>query len=493
MESIRFKLWTTIIALIFIILTPIWYFQVVRLEQTYTDTKIKDALNATSALSVIFHEEGMNSKTGEAVSKLASEKEVCVSIYDDTAHPIVDYKMNTIGCVFEQLDDLDKSNVLYHISNLKSEMISFEVESNSNYPAALYGSYVSSNSGENYLMVVSTYITPVGRVLEVLKKQLMFLTVPLLIAGTLLAFFIARSFTQPIMKLSRATSELAKGNYDTRVQVDSDDEIGVLQQNFNYMGEQISQLEELRRDLIANVSHDLKTPLTMIRGYAETIRDLTGDFPEKRNQQLGIIIEESDRLNALVNDLLNLSRFQSGQITLEPKVFDLNEMIVSTINQYNFLITNQGYTFEYEDKGTCYVYGDVLRMKQVVYNILNNAVNHTGDDKYVRIELIKKAEKYRVEISDTGMGIKKEDLNRIWDRYYKIDKSGKRRVAGTGIGLAIVKQILSAHEALFGVESEYGHGATFYFEMYRVEHFNKKHAEKVRVVDIQIDYDEENA
>ena len=137
-----------------------------------------------------------------------------------------------------------------------------------------------------------------------------------------------------------------------------------------------------------------------------------------------------------------------------------------------------------EDLYTCY---------NAFYHPSNMFVVVTGNvDPKKTMELIKKHERYRVEITDTGMGIKKEDLNRIWDRYYKIDKSGKRRVAGTGIGLAIVKQILSAHEALLGVDSEYGHGATFYFEMYSVEYYKKEHLESVRVVDIQIDHDEEN-
>ncbi len=491
MESIRFKLWTTIIALIFIILTPIMYMQVVRLEKTYTSIKIHDAMEATSEIVNIYKNKGVNESSDE-VSALAGEDEVCVSLYDEKGNPVVDYKMNAIGCVFEQLDDKDKSNVLSYIASLKSELVTFELDSNSNYPAALYGSYVTTNDNNNYLMVVSTYVTPVGRILDLLRTQLLMLTIPLLLAGTIIAFFISRGFSKPIMELSKATTEMAKGKYETRVDVNRDDEIGVLQQNFNYMGEQIDQLDELRRDLIANVSHDLKTPLTMIRGYAETIRDLTGDMPEKRNEQLGIIIEESDRLNALVNDLLNLSRFQSGQITLEPKVFDLNDMIEQTLKQYDFLITNKGYTFVYEDQGPCYVYGDVLRMKQVVYNILNNAVNHTGEDKYVYINLIKKTEKYRVEIKDTGLGIKKEDLNRIWDRYYKIDNSGKRRVAGTGIGLAIVKEILSAHEVLFGVDSEYGHGATFYWEMNKVEHFVKSDVEQVEAIEEKVDKREEN-
>lgn len=493
MESIRFKLWSTIIVLIFVMLVPIWYFQVIRLEQTYTESRFRDAEKAIRNIYGALMEYGQGDSSSRIISEIANKDELCVFLFDDSGDPVADFTMADNGCVYDKLVETQQIEILKNISELKHKIIQFDSSDQAfmEYPAAIYGSYVEANNG-NFLLVVSTYVTPVGRVLEVLKSQLMMLTIPLLLGGTILAFFIARSFSKPITKLSNAAKEIAKGNYETRVEEDSDDEIGVLQQNFNYMGEQICQLEELRRDLIANVSHDLKTPLTMIRGYAETIKDLTGDNKEKRDQQLDIIIEESDRLNALVNDMLNLSRFQSGQITLNCSVFDLNDMILSTLQQYDLLITNQGYTINYEDKGACFVYADILRMKQVLYNILNNAVNHTGDDKRIDVRLIQKHDKYRVEISDTGNGIAKEDLTRIWDRYYKIDKSGKRRVAGTGIGLAIVKSILSAHEALFGVDSELGHGATFWFELNRVEHFKKDMVVEVKEATKKIDTYEEN-
>lgn len=493
MESIRFRLWSTIIVLIFVILVPIWYFQVIRLEQTYTESRFNDAENAIKNIYGAIMEYGQGDTSSKIISEIANNDEICVFLFDEEGYPVADFTMADSGCVYDKLVETQQYEILSNISNLKYKIIQFDSSDElfMDYPAALYGSYVEAKNG-NFLLVVSTYVTPVGRVLDVLKSQLMMLTIPLLVGGTILAFFIARSFTKPIMKLSNAAKEIAKGNYETRVEEDSEDEIGILQQNFNYMGEQICQLEELRRDLIANVSHDLKTPLTMIRGYAETIKDLTGDIKEKRDQQLDIIIEESDRLNALVNDMLNLSRFQSGQITLDRVIFDLNDMILATLQQYDLLITNQGYTINYEDKGPCFVYADVLRMKQVLYNILNNAVNHTGDDKRIDIRLIQKHERYRVEISDTGHGISKEDLNRIWDRYYKIDKSGKRRVAGTGIGLAIVKSILSAHEALFGVESEVGHGATFWFELEKTEHFKKDQVIELEEASKTIDTYEEN-
>lgn len=469
MESIRFKLWTTIIALVFVILTPIWYFQVVRLADSYSMSRRND----TEMLTAYLRNQLQTLQFGEEFMKLAlqasMENELCVYLYDESEVRVWDAELQgTSECLMNLLVEDQQKALLQYVGITQAGMIDYHLSTLQDYPSYIYGSYVPTDKG-NYLLFVSGDVAPVNRVLQTIKQQLMMITIPVIIGASIIAFLIARTFSKPILKLSLATKEMAKGKYETRVEVDSDDEIGILQKNFNDMAEEISHFEDMRRDLIANVSHDLKTPLTMIRGYAETIKDLTGDNKQKRDQQLDIIIEESDRLNALVNDILNLSKYQSGQIALDYSNIDLNVMITNTLEQYTLLEDNQGYSFRYESTKPAMVRIDPLRMKQVLYNIMNNAINHTGDDKIVMIRLIDKGSRYRVEIQDTGQGIPKDELSRIWDRYYKLDKSGKRRVAGTGIGLSIVKGILSAHEALFGVESEPQKGATFWFELRKLE------------------------
>ncbi len=477
MESIRFKLWTTIMTLVFIILTPIWYFQVVRLADSYAASRQNETEKVTVYLSNQLKQMDYTDEFRELATQVSLSSGICVVFYDasmlqDFSNArIYDTNSTQTGsvCQMDLLVEDQQKYIVQQTAVNQDKVIPFLETSMEDYPSYIYASYIKLEN-ENYIMVTSGDVAPVGRVLMTIKEQLMMITIPVIIGASIIAFLIARSFSKPIMKLTLATKEMARGKYETRVAVDSDDEIGILQTNFNDMAEEISHFEDMRRDLIANVSHDLKTPLTMIRGYAETIKDLTGDYKEKREQQLDIIIEESDRLNALVNDILNLSKYQSGQIVLDYSNFDLNEMILGTLDQYSLLKDHQGYQFVYEpSKMPVMIWADSLRMKQVFYNILNNAINHTGDDKKIIIRLADRGKRYRVEISDTGFGIPKEELARIWDRYYKLDKSGKRRVAGTGIGLSIVKSILSAHEALFGVDSEIQKGATFWFELKKPE------------------------
>ena len=216
---------------------------------------------------------------------------------------------------------------------------------------------------------------------------------------------------------------------------------------------------------MANVGHDLKTPLTMIKAYAEMTRDFDPLSAQKRNDNLNIIIEETDRLAILVQDILDLSKMQSKTYELKIEEFDLDELIRNVIKRFFILIDNEGYNFIYNNQNSVIIKADKKRIEQVIYNLVNNAVNYTGNDKKVYINLIKEKKKVIVEIKDTGKGINKEDIKYIWNKYYHNEKKHKRNAYGTGVGLSIVKTILDSHNYKYGVKSEKGKGSTFYFEI----------------------------
>jgi signal transduction histidine kinase len=223
--------------------------------------------------------------------------------------------------------------------------------------------------------------------------------------------------------------------------------------------------EQLRKDLIANVSHELRTPLSLIRGYAETIRDVSGNVPEKRERQLDIIIEESERLSKIVDDILNLSQMQAGYLNLNPGRFMINKTIEDAVKRYDILSEKTGIKIIFENTGDIIVTADEQRIEQVLYNLINNAFNHTPEGGSITVKVIDGQHTVKVEVSDTGTGISDEDIKHVWDRYYKADKTSGRKMVGTGLGLAIVKSILDAHKALYGVESKKGTGTTFWFEL----------------------------
>ena len=272
--------------------------------------------------------------------------------------------------------------------------------------------------------------------------------------------------SKPIEKISTSAKELAKGNFNVSFSSDSNlYEINELSETLEIAKNELSKTDELRRDLMANVGHDLKTPLTMIKAYAEMTRDFDNLKKEKKDENLNIIIEETDRLAVLVQDILDLSKMQSKTYELKIEEFDLDELIKSVIKRFYILIDNEGYEFVYNNKGSIIVKADKKRIEQVIYNLINNAVNYTGDDKKVFINLIKGKKKVTVEIIDTGKGIDSKDIKYIWNKYYHNEKKHKRNMYGTGLGLSIVKTILDSHNYKYGVKSEKGKGTKFYFEI----------------------------
>ena len=229
--------------------------------------------------------------------------------------------------------------------------------------------------------------------------------------------------------------------------------------SLNVAAVELSKVETLRRDLIANVSHDLRTPLTMITGYAEVMRDLPG---ENTPENVQIIIDEATRLTTLVNDLLDLSKLQSGTVTLAPTSFSLTECIRTILHRYDKLID---YQFDFQYDRDVEVIADELKITQVVYNLINNAVTYTGEDKKITLRQLVMEDRVRIEVSDTGEGIPEDKLQDIWERYDKVDKEHKRAQVGTGLGLSIVKTVIDLHGGTYGVQSALGQGSTFWFEL----------------------------
>jgi signal transduction histidine kinase len=203
----------------------------------------------------------------------------------------------------------------------------------------------------------------------------------------------------------------------------------------------------------------------MVKSYAEMIRDISGDTPGKRNAHLSVIIEEADRLNSLVGDMLSLSRIQSGSLPLEKSCFNLKDVILNILQSYELLCEREGYTLTLSCDDNIIISADKAKIEQVISNLVNNAVKYCGQDKSVIITVNKIAGKTRFEVEDHGMGIPQSEISHIWERYYKASTNHIRNTSGTGLGLAIVKELLTLHDAGFGVTSEYGKGSVFWFEL----------------------------
>ena len=276
----------------------------------------------------------------------------------------------------------------------------------------------------------------------------------------------SQSIAYPIQKITDSAEKMAKGEFKTEFDGGSYAETKQLAKTLNYASSEISKIDELQRDLIANVSHDLRTPLTMIKAYAEMIRDLSGEKKEKREEHLKIIIDETDRLALLVSDMLDLSKLENGSQTLNYTSFDMNSKLKDIIERYKGFSEPMGYKINFSDDTPVLVKCDVVKIEQVIYNLINNAVNYTGEDKQVYVSQEIEEDFVKVTIRDTGKGISEENIHQIFDKYYRCEKT-KREVVGTGLGLSIVKAILKKHNFPFGVQSTLGEGTTFWFKVKR--------------------------
>ena len=324
-----------------------------------------------------------------------------------------------------------------------------------------YAKIVGTGDHER-LLIVESEITPVSSVVGTLRIQLIIMTAVILILSIIIAVFLAKRIARPISDTNEKAKSLAKQDYDLTFEGGEYREITELNATLTYAAGELKKVEKLQKELISNISHDLRTPLTMITGYAEVMQDLPGEMTA---ENLQIIIDETNRLNSLVTDLLDISRLQSNTADIKKAPFSLTKCIESIFARYTKLIENDGLIISFEHDEEVFIMGDELRITQVLYNLINNAINYIGDDKTVIVRQTVKDDRVRIEVIDHGEGISEENLKYIWDRYYRVTEEHRRAKIGTGLGLSIVKNILIAHDAEYGVESTLGEGSDFWFSM----------------------------
>lgn len=384
---------------------------------------------------------------------------ICMVYVDQNGQRIY-YNDRSPGCLLGK-NKLDYNKYLEGVIKSDSGMQAYFIQNaDFNSEALLYG--ISVDNGYVFLY---TMLINVDKNVAVIKKQLIYMTILVIVLAIVISVFLSKIISRPILDITKKAKRLAKGNYDIVFEKNGVQEIDDLADSLNYLEEEVSKTDQYRRDLMANVSHDLKTPLTMIKAYAEMVRDISYKDKKKREEHLNVIIEETDRLNVLVGDILTLSKMQSNSDVMNIEEFSLNDEINSIIKRYEILKINEDYDIQVKMPDNCMVKADKAKINQVIYNLVNNAINYTGVDKKVVINISDMKKNYLVEIIDTGKGIDKEELEHIWDKYYKNDKNHKRNVVGTGLGLSIVKNILELHNFEYGVKSEKDKGSTFYFRI----------------------------
>ncbi len=337
----------------------------------------------------------------------------------------------------------------------------------------LYATGIMTSGEENTLYIIAP-LHPDPATIRILRDMLLYISSIVLVASFVLAYMLSRRITLPIENLTRSATELSQGNYNVKFDGSAFTETRELARALNKASYEMEKTDFYQREILANVSHDLKTPLTMIRSYAEKIMDISGDNPERRSADLGVIINETERLNKLVGDIMSVSNLQSNNIELHKETFDIVEAARDVYESYNVLSSSQGFEIHFHPCKSCYVVGDRTRLMQVMNNFVDNAVKYAGDGKYIDIKLTRNGKNVRFRCIDHGIGIPSDEIAHVWDKYYRTSANHERAIEGTGLGLAIVKGILTLHNAKYGVDSKEGKGSDFWFELETVRKPNKK-------------------
>ena len=466
--SIYFLLWAAFSVLAFVIVLLFSFVIRMVTVQTYKNEAARELSEKGRSIEVAVLSEPpevFGGNRSEYLRYLSTSFDVNIFILDESGEVLFP-RMPDSG--EKELNFSDKVQTLKaELEESETPSVIYEGKREYVYGAkvSLYGADVDA-----YLYVAKSL-----RFVEAATAQVAVRTTFLAVFVFVLAFAVSSAvsgwLTKPISEMTKKAKLLANGDFNVDFHgADYGQEMVQLADTLNFARDELSKTDRMQKELIANVSHDFKTPLTMIKGYASMIMEISGDVPEKRNKHAQVIIDESDRLASLVADVLDLSKLRSGLQELKTSLVDMSAYTREIVERFAYLRETQGYTIVEEIEDGLFAQVDELKIGQALYNLVGNAVNYTGEDKKVFVALKKLDDKtFRFSVRDTGAGIKKEEIATIWERYYRSSEMHKRPVKGTGLGLSIVKAVLERHNLRFGVESEMGKGSVFYIDFTSVE------------------------
>lgn len=454
--KLRFLMLTILVVFIGLMLALILFLQTTFLDGTYKNNKIA-YLKDTAALI----DEGIqNDDILSVLEDISFSNEVCVRVITD-AVGFTTYQ-EASSCALGKLSSKQLNKIATTTFDNGGEAL---FDNNSSYLKNVYiYSKLSKVNDENVLIMLSTSIVPLQSTIDTMYDQFNIIIIVVVIATILLALCLSSLIVKPIKKIEMEATNLPSGKYDHKLIKTDAREIENLNNTLARANEEIIKADVARKELIGNVSHDLRTPLTMIVGYGEMIRD----FPEENNaENINVIINEAKRLSTLVDDLLDLSKVESGKIEFHNKDIKISDLLGSVYDQFEpyCKANNIELVLDIEDNDVV-VSVDENRLKQVLHNFMSNALNYNdAKDTKIIIGEEKVDGAYRIYVYDNGSGVKEEDKDKIWNRYYKVDKEHKRSHIGSGIGLSLCKDILDKMGYKYGVDSVYKEYSKFYFDI----------------------------
>ena len=486
-KSVRFKLFFIMCIIIAVIVLCLVAINSVVLESFYLYSKTKTVRNVYTKINNYYNMNGNDENLEEELRRIAFNNNF--DIFIETNENVIVFSTDkdlytTINLITNARNNLNDDNIIYTDGNIRISRI------NDKYNNISY-ILLSGRLDNGYNLYISIPAVPIEESVQISNQALIIIGIIILLISSFIASYISKKFTAPIVQLNDITDKMARLDFSQKYRLaDTDDEINELGKNINIMSDKLettikqlrennselekdieekSKIDEMRKQFISDVSHELKTPIALIQGYAEGLIENVNSDEESRKFYAEVILDESNKMDTLVKQLLELMKLEYGKREFNNTNFNIVELINEVIRKCNVMITEKQIKIDFDSDKTIMVNADDFYIEQVITNYFTNAIKHTKEvdnEKKIEIKIKenKKSKKVRVSVFNTGDNIPEEHLDKIWGRFYKEDSSRNRADGGTGIGLALVKAIMNNYKNDYGVINR-KNGVEFYFEL----------------------------
>ena len=483
-KSVRFKLFFTMCVVILVIILSLVLINSIVLENFYIYSKTATIKQVYQKVNDYYNTENTNVDLETELKKIAYKNNFDILIKTDTNLIIFtsDREFLSSTYILKDINEIKSKSIEENETKINVKVTTDEVN-NVSYM------FLTGILDNGYVLYIRMPISPIEESVKISNTVLLMIGGITLVVAGIIASFISRKFTNPILQLNDIANKMAKLDFSKKYRItDTEDEINELGRSINTMSDKLeatikelqknnielekdieekSKIDEMRKQFISDVSHELKTPIALIQGYAEGLIENVNSDEESRKFYAEVILDETNKMDKLVKQLLELMKLEYGKREFDNEKFNINELINEVLRKCSVMINEKNIKVYFENKEPIYVYADEFYMDQIITNYLTNAIKHAEEvekENKIEIQVEKVSNKIRVSVFNTGENIPEEDLQRIWGRFYKLDSSRNRQDGGSGIGLALVKAIMNNYQNEYGVENK-KNGVEFYFDM----------------------------
>ncbi len=483
-KSVRFKLFFTMCVVILVIILSLVLINSIVLENFYIYSKTATIKQVYQKVNDYYNTENTNVDLETELKKIAYKNNFDILIKTDTNLIIFtsDREFLSSTYILKDINEIKSKSIEENETKINVKVTTDEVN-NISYM------FLTGILDNGYVLYIRMPISPIEESVKISNTVLLMIGGITLVVAGIIASFISRKFTNPILQLNDIANKMAKLDFSKKYRItDTEDEINELGRSVNTMSDKLeatikelqknnielekdieekSKIDEMRKQFISDVSHELKTPIALIQGYAEGLIENVNSDEESRKFYAEVILDETNKMDKLVKQLLELMKLEYGKREFDNEKFNINELINEVLRKCSVMINEKNIKVYFENKEPIYVYADEFYMDQIITNYLTNAIKHAEEvekETKIEIKVEKVSNKIRVSVFNTGENIPEEDLQRIWGRFYKLDSSRNRQDGGSGIGLALVKAIMNNYQNEYGVKNK-KNGVEFYFDM----------------------------